>query len=128
MFARLNLAARPHIALVDGRAHRIEGDLARARRSWAKARAIATKLDMPYEHALADLEIAASYPAGSPERSDAARQALAQLEPHAAHFDAARARALIGGPPATTPATRTKASAPNQPQPQRDDDPAERRT
>ncbi len=111
LFARFNYAARPHIALVDGRAHRIEGDLAKARRSWEKARAIATRLDMPYEHALADLELAASHPAGSAERMDAARQALAHLEPYGAHFDAARARALLGEPATASPAPVDDVSA-----------------
>ena len=64
-FARFNHAARPRVALFDGQAQRIDGDVAGARRSWERARAIATRLDMPYEAALADIELAASYPAGS---------------------------------------------------------------
>ena len=67
-----------------------------ARRDWEKARSIAAKLDMPYEAALADIELAASYPPGSVERVAAAERALAALESLAGHFDAARARALLG--------------------------------
>jgi class 3 adenylate cyclase/tetratricopeptide (TPR) repeat protein len=97
-FALFNHAGRPRVALFDGRAHLIEGDVARARRAWERARSIATRMDMPYEHALADIELAASYPAGSAERIEAVEQALANLEPHGGHFDAARARALLVGP------------------------------
>ena len=96
-FGRFNHAARPRVATFDGRAHRIDGDVERARRDWARARSIAARLDMPYEAALADIELAASYPAGSAERSRAVERALANLEPHGGHFDAARARALRGG-------------------------------
>ena len=95
LFARFNRAGRPRIATFDGQVHLIEGDVARARRAWERARSIATRLDMPYEHALADIELAASYPAGSVERLEAVEQALANLEPHGGHFDAARARALL---------------------------------
>ena len=50
---------------------------------------------MPYEAALADIELAASYPAGSPERLTAATRALASLESNGASFDAGRARSLL---------------------------------
>jgi hypothetical protein len=83
------------VALFDGQAQRIEGDVAGARRSWQRARAIATRLDMPYEASLADIELAASYPAGSPDRIAAATRALANLEPNGASFDAGRARGLL---------------------------------
>ena len=96
-FARFNRAARPRVALFDGQAHRIDGDLEKARRSWERSRAIATRLDMPYEAALADIELAASYPSGSGERAAAAGRALANLEPNGASFDAARARDLLSG-------------------------------
>ena len=75
-FARFNRAARPRVALFDGQAQWIDGDVEGARRSWQQARAIATRLDMPYEAALADIELAASYPAGSAERIAAATRAL----------------------------------------------------
>jgi hypothetical protein len=94
-FARFNHAARPRVALFDGQAKRIDGDVAGARQSWQRARTIATRLDMPYEAALADIELAASYPAGSPERLTAATRALASLEPNGASFDAGRARSLL---------------------------------
>jgi hypothetical protein len=51
---------------------------------------------MPYEAALADIELAASYRTGSAERIAAATRALAQLEPNGALFDAGRARELLG--------------------------------
>jgi hypothetical protein len=94
-FARFNHAARPRVALFDGQARMIDGDVAGARQSWQRARTIATRLDMPYEAALADIELAASYPAGSPERLTAATRALAGLEPNGASFDAGRARSLL---------------------------------
>jgi len=97
-FARFNHAARPRVALFDGQARWIDGDVASARRSWQRARALATRLDMPYERALADIELAASYPAGSPDRITAATRALADLEPNGAWFDAGRARGLLGAP------------------------------
>ena len=100
-FARFNHAGRPRVAMFDGRAHLIEGDVARARRDWERARSIAARLDMPYEAALADIELATSHAAGSVERSVAAARALANLEPHGAHFDAARARALLARPVGT---------------------------
>jgi hypothetical protein len=53
---------------------------------------------MPYEAALADIELAASHPPGSAERIAAAGQALANLDPNGASYDAARARALLGAP------------------------------
>jgi hypothetical protein len=95
-FARFNRAARPRVALFDGQAQLIEGDVEGARRSWQQARAIAKRLDMPYEAALADIELAASYRTGSAERIAAATRALAQLEPNGALFDAGRARELLG--------------------------------
>jgi hypothetical protein len=98
-FARFNHAARPRVATFDGIAHRIDGDLVAARRDWLRARSIAVRLDMPYEAALADIELAASHPAGSPARTLAAERALAGLEPHGGRFDAARARALLGNVP-----------------------------
>jgi tetratricopeptide (TPR) repeat protein len=97
-FARFNHAARPRVALFDGQVHGIDGDLAKARRSWERARAIAIRLDMPYEAALADIELAASHPPGSAERIAAAGQALTNLDPNGASYDAARARALLGAP------------------------------
>jgi hypothetical protein len=97
-FARFNRAARPRVALFDGQAHRIDGDLGAARRSWQRGRAAAAKLDMPYEAALADIELAASHPAGSAQRTAAAERALANLEPNGAWFDAARARDLLNAP------------------------------
>ncbi|MEA2537336.1 MAG: hypothetical protein QOF11_1570 [Chloroflexota bacterium] len=97
-FARFNRAAQPRVATFDGRAHLIEGDVAQARRDWERARSIAARLDMPYEAALADIELAASHAAGSIERSAAVARALANLEPHGGHFDAARARALLDAP------------------------------
>jgi tetratricopeptide (TPR) repeat protein len=95
-FARFNHAARPRVALFDGQAKRIDGDVGSARRSWQQARAIATRLDMPYEAALTDIELAASYPTGSAERIAAATRALGELEPNGAWFDAGRARDLLG--------------------------------
>ncbi len=97
-FARFNHAARPRVALFDGQARWIDGDVAGARRSWQRARAIATRLDMPYEAALADIELAASFPAGNPDRLPAATRALAGLEPNGAWFDARRARDLLSSP------------------------------
>lgn len=97
-FARFNLAGRPRVATYDGRAHLIDGNVRRARRAWDRALAIATRLDMPYEIALADIELAASYPAGSSERSAAVEHALAHLVPYGGHYDAARARALLEAP------------------------------
>ena len=97
-FARFNLAARPRVALFDGQGHRIDGDLAAARRSWERARTTAARLDMPYEAALADIELAASHRPGSAERTAAAERALANLEPNGASFDAARARDLLDAP------------------------------
>lgn len=107
MFARFNHAARPRVALFDGQVRRIEGDLAGARRSWEKARASATTLDMPYELGLAEIELAASHPIGSAERVAAVERGLAVLEPNGAHHDVARARALLVGPSAArSPAGR----------------------
>ena len=83
------------MALFDGQAQRIDGDVAGARRSWQRARAMATRLDMPYEAALADIELAASYSAGSPDRITAATRALRDLEQNGAWFDAGRARVLL---------------------------------
>jgi tetratricopeptide (TPR) repeat protein len=105
LFARFNHAARPRIALFDGQVQQIQGNLARARRSWEKARAIATRLQMPYEIGLAEIELAASFPAGSVERASAVERALAVLEPSDAHYDAARARSLVVGslPPSVPP-------------------------
>ena len=97
-FARFNLGARPRVALFDGQGHRIDGDLAAARRSWERARTTAARLDMPYEAALADIELAASHRPGSAERTAAAERALANLEPNGASFDAARARDLLDAP------------------------------
>ena len=59
---------------------------------------MATKLGVPYELGLADIELAASHPPGSVERETAVHEALASLEPNGAHYDAARARALLVGP------------------------------
>ena len=96
LFARFNHAARPRLATFNGIVHRIEGNLPAARRSWEKAQASARRLSMPYELGLADIELAASHPPGSVEREAAVREALASLEPNGAHYDAARARALLG--------------------------------
>jgi hypothetical protein len=100
-FARFNHGARPRSATFEGQAHRIAGDVVRARRAWTRARAVATKLGVPYELGLADIELAASHPPGSVEREAAVREALASLEPNGANYDAARARALLAAPEGT---------------------------
>lgn len=94
-FARFNHAARPRVATLRGRAHWIDGETAAARRAWGDARSVAMRMDMPYESALADIELGASYPAGSAERSAALRRALPNLALGDAVRDAARAQALL---------------------------------
>jgi hypothetical protein len=102
-FARFNFAARPRLALYEGRAHELEGGPGRARRSYERARDLGARFDMPYEIGLAELAIAGLEPAGSPERAAAVRAALERLEPIEARYDAARARALLGRDPFSMP-------------------------
>jgi hypothetical protein len=68
--------ARPVALRCTGRMHWLAGHSWRARRAWKRSARVAKELGMPYDEALAWLELARTATPGSTEREEALRQAL----------------------------------------------------
>jgi tetratricopeptide (TPR) repeat protein len=68
--------ARPVALRCTGRRLWLEGKPWRAHRAWRRSARLARELQMPYDEALAWLELARTAPPGSPEREEAVRHAM----------------------------------------------------
>jgi serine/threonine protein kinase/tetratricopeptide (TPR) repeat protein len=85
---------RPYYHRIKGREQRIAGRARAARRSFARALAWATRLEMPYEEALALASLGALEPRGSRARASHLRRAEALFSELGCIDDLARARTL----------------------------------
>jgi hypothetical protein len=68
--------AGPVALLCTGRMHWLAGRTWRARSAWKRGVRVARELGMPYDEAMAWLELARASEPGSPEREEAVRQAV----------------------------------------------------
>jgi hypothetical protein len=95
-YASIFPIGRPSAALWEAAFARLADEPVRARRALHRAVAEAERLDMPYERALAFLELARLAPPRDPEREALLVRAEAILTDLGAPFDAAEARREMG--------------------------------
>ena len=96
-YARIFAIGRPRRALLEGRRAWLLGRQGEALRRWRSALAEAERLAMPYEAALARLEIGRHLPEADPEREARLADALATFRRLGAARDASRAEAAAAG-------------------------------
>lgn len=82
---------------MQGEARRIDGKIGAARRSFEKSLRAARQLGMPYDEALARLDLAGLDTPGTPAREQHLQSASQRLEELGCRFELARARRMLDG-------------------------------